>query len=186
MVRNLTPMLAVVVSFSICGPVAAQTLGQAAALARKGPAIDPAHRADIELLMELTGSSAAGVQMANTVSNLYLNNLRETQKSVPPRVIEIVREVLNSEFESAFNGPEIKDKQVALYAKYYTHEDVKGMIAFYQSDVGKKAIANMPSLAREGAALGEQWGRANLPRVIQVLETRLKSEGLMPESASLR
>jgi len=60
------------------------------------------------------------------------------------------------------------------------------MLAFYQSEVGRKAIAMMPDLTREGAAIGEQWARANMPRVMQVLETRLKSEGLMPQTATLR
>jgi hypothetical protein len=101
-------------------------------------------------------------------------------------VIEIVREVLNTEFEQAFNGGEIKDRQIALYAKYFTHDDVKGMLAFYQTDLGKKAIAAMPSLTREGAAIGEQWARTNMSRVLEVVETRLKSEGLLPATAKLR
>jgi hypothetical protein len=101
-------------------------------------------------------------------------------------VIEIVRDVLNTEFEQAFNGGEIRDRQIALYAKYFTQEDVKGMLAFYETDLGRKAIAAMPSLTREGAAMGEQWARANMPRVLEVLETRLKSEGLLPATAKLR
>jgi hypothetical protein len=136
--------------------------------------------------MDMTGVSATGVQMASTVSDALLNNLKATQPAVPARVIEVVREVLNSEFEQAFNGPEIKDRQIALYAKYFTHADVKAMLAFYQSDLGKKVIENMPSLTREGAGIGEQWARTNMPRVMQVLETRLKAEGLMPATATLR
>ena len=185
--RNLNYLLAAALFVSMSGPVAAQSLAQAAVLARKGPAIAPAHRADIEKLMEITGASAAGAQMASTVSDVLLESIKEeTQQSMPPRVIEVVREVLNAEFVKAFNGSEIKDQQIALYAKYFTHEDVKGMIAFYESDLGRKAIATLPSLTHEGAAIGERWGRANMPRVMQVLETRLKAEGLMPSSATLR
>ena len=60
------------------------------------------------------------------------------------------------------------------------------MLAFYQTDLGKKTIAAMPSIIREGAAVGEQWAEANMPRVLEVLETRLKSEGLLPATAKLR
>jgi hypothetical protein len=187
MTRNLKYLLAALLFVSTSGPVAAQSLAQAAALARKGPAIAPAFRADIEKLMELTGASAAAAEMASTVSDVFLEGLEEeTKQSLPPRVIEVVREVLGGEFVKAFNGSEVKDQLIALYAKYFTHEDVKGMIAFYQSDVGRKSIANLPSLTNDGAAIGERWGRANMPRVMQVLETRLKAEGLMPANASLR
>jgi hypothetical protein len=179
--------LAVVVVFaSIGGPAAAQTPAQAAAAAHKGLPVDPALRADIERLMDITGASARAAQLASAVSDAFLNGLRQTQQSVPPRLIGVVRDVLNSEFELAFNGPEIKDKQVALYAKYFTHEDVKGMLAFYQTDLGKKTIAAMPSITREGVAIGQQWAEAQMPRVLEVLETRLKSEGLLPPTANLR
>ena len=187
-VRNLRRGLIAVALVSMGGPASAQTqsLAQASAQARKGPAVDPALRTDIERLMDTTGVSATGTQMASAVSDAFLNGLRQTQQSVPPRVIEIVREILNTEFEQAFNTGEIKDRQIALYAKYFTHDDVKGMLAFYQTDLGKKAIAAMPGLTREGAAIGEQWARANMPRVLGVLEERLKSEGLMPASGNLR
>lgn len=188
MLRSLRFVLIAVGFVSMTGPAAAQTqsLAQASAQARKGPAVDPAHRADIERLMDTTGASALGAQMASTVSDAFLNGFKQTRQAVPPRVIEIVREVLNTEFEQAFNGGEIKDRQIALYAKYFTHDDVKGLLAFYQTDLGRKAIAATPNLAREGAAIGEQWARANMPRVLGVVETRLKAEGLIPETASLR
>jgi hypothetical protein len=187
-VSNLKCVLVAVAVVSMGGPAAAQTqsLAQASAQSRKGPAVDPALRADIERLMEMSGAATTGSQMASAVSDAFLNGLKQTQQSVPPRVIEVVREVLNTEFEQAFNSGEIKDRQIALYAKYFTHDDVKGMLAFYQTDLGKKAIAAMPSLTREGAVIGDQWARANMPRVLEVLETRLKSEGLLPQTATLR
>jgi hypothetical protein len=60
------------------------------------------------------------------------------------------------------------------------------VLAFYQTNLGKKTIAAMPSIAREGAAIGQEWAEANMPRVLEVLETRLKSEDLLPASAKLR
>jgi hypothetical protein len=188
MVSNMRHVLIGLVFLSMAVPAAAQSqsLAQASDQARKGPAVDSAHRADIERLMETTGASALGAQMASTVSDAFLNGFKQTQQVIPPRVIEVVREVLNTEFEQAFNGGEMKDRQTALYAKYFTHDDVKGLLTFYQTDLGRKAIAAMPNLAREGAAIGEQWARANMPRVLGVLETRLKAEGLIPETATLR
>ena len=159
----------------------AQTLGQAAAAARQAPAIDPALRADIEKLMLVTGSANLGAQMATQISDAFLDSFKQTtQNVVPPRVIEIVREVLTADFEKAFNGPEIKDQQIALYAKYFNHADVKGLLAFYETDLGRKAVANMPSLMREGGEIGQRWAQAAMPKMLQTLETRLRAEGLIP------
>jgi len=176
--------LMVVVFVSSVGSAAAQTPAPAASTAGNGLALDPALRDDIVRLMDMTGVSARSAQLAGLASDAVLNGMRQTQPSVPPRAIEIVQDVLKSEFERAFNGSEIKDKQIALYAKYFTHEDVKGMLTFYESDLGKKTIAVTPSLTREAALVGQQWAEANMPRVLDVLKARLKAEGLLPASAT--
>jgi hypothetical protein len=181
MARRRWCALAAFVVLAIGQMAAAQTLGQAAAAARKAPPVDATLRADIEKLMAITGQTQLGVQMANTIAEAFLNGFKEqTQEVIPPRVIEIVREVITSEFATAFTGPEIKDKQVALYAKYFTHADVKGLIAFYETELGRKTIGNMPNLLREGAAIGEEWAKGAMPKMLQVLEGRLKSEGFIP------
>jgi uncharacterized protein len=180
MAGRLRCALAAFVWLAIGQLAGAQTLGQAAAAARKAPPVEAALRTDIEKLMVITGSAEIGMQIASTVTNAFLDSFKQTQKDVPPRAIEVIREVINGEFSKGFNGPEIKDRQIALYAKYFTHADVKGLIAFYESDLGRKTIANMPDLMREGAAIGEDWAKSTMPRMLQVLEARLKSEGLIP------
>jgi hypothetical protein len=159
-------------------PVTAQSFGQ---LARSPHTIDPALRADIERLMEVTGSNALATQMANSFSDAFFNGFKQTQGgAVPARLIEVTRDVLTQEFVTAFTGPDMRDKQVALYARHFTHEDVRALLTFYQTDIGKKAIAVMPTLSREGAEMGQDWAKENMPRILQVLQTRLKEEGLIP------
>ena len=179
MVRSLRCVLTAVI-LSIGQLAAGQTLGQAAAAARKAPPVEPALRADIERLMEITGQSAMAAQLASTISDALLNNLKNSQKNVPPRAIEIARDVLNTEFANAFAGSDIKDKQIALYAKYYTHTDIKGLLAFYETELGRKMIANSPTLMREGAAIGEDWAKATMPGLMQKMQARFKAEGLIP------
>jgi len=184
MARGLRWLAFVVAFVSVGGSAAAQTPTPATSTAGNGLAIDPALRDDIVRLMDMTGASARSAQLASMASDAVLSGMRQTQPSVLPRLIEIVQEVLKNEFERAFNGSEIKGKPVALYARYFTHEDVKEMLAFYESDLGKKTIAAMPSLTREAALIGQQWAEANMPRVLDVLKARLKAEGLLPASAT--
>ena len=180
MVRSLRCVLATFAVLAMGELASAQTLGQAALAARKAVPVEPVLRADIEKLMEITGQTALSTQMASTISDAFLNGFKQKQSTVPPRMIEVVREVFNAEFAKAFAGSDIKDKQIALYAKYFTPGDVKGLIAFYESDLGRKTIANMPSLMREGATIGQEWAKDAMPGVMQVLQARLKSEGLIP------
>ena len=68
---------------------------------------------------------------------------------------------------------------VGIYARNFTPAEVKAHLAFYATDVGRKAIAVLPRLAQEGAAVGQEWAQQNLPRVIGTLEQRLRTEGLL-------
>ena len=177
MPKGLRCALLVVALGSVGQPVAAQSLGQ---IARRAQTVDPAFRADIERLMEVTGAAAMATQMANSISDAFFNGFKQTQGAVPPRMIEIVKEVLNAEFAKAFTGSDMREKQIALYAKHFTHEDVSALLAFYQTDIGMKAIAVMPALTREGSEMGQEWAKGSMPRILQVLQTRLKEEGFVP------
>ena len=60
------------------------------------------------------------------------------------------------------------------------HSDVKGLIVFYETELGRKAIEKMPLLTQEGSALGQQWAVENMPRILEELKARLTVEGLLP------
>jgi hypothetical protein len=180
MARRVWCALTVCAVLAIGQEASAQTLGEAAAAARKAPSLDPALRADIEKLMALTGATNLGVQMASQFADAFFKSFKDTQPNVPQRAIEIVQEVIITELSTAFSGPELKDGLIGLYAKYFTHAEIKGLIAFYESDLGRKAIANMPNLVREGGEIGQRWAQSAMPKIMQKLQDRLKAEGLVP------
>ncbi|MDR0227637.1 MAG: DUF2059 domain-containing protein [Flavobacteriaceae bacterium] len=50
------------------------------------------------------------------------------------------------------------DKMAELYMTEFTHDDVKQMIKFYESPVGKKLNEKSDILLQKGEVLGEEWG----------------------------
>lgn len=145
-----------------------------------GQTIDPSFEADIKTLMELTGAAALGTQMASLASRQVFDAMRRSQPNVSERAIEVAREVLDAEFAKAFSAPDgVTPKMVAIYAQHFTQDDVRSLIAFYRSDLGRKVVSEMPALTREGAAAGEMWMRANIGRISATLQERLKAEGLI-------
>ena len=172
MIRRLPcALLGAVLLLLPFSPAAAQTAA---------PPIDPSFRADIERLMEITGASSLATQLANTVSSALIEGIRQRQPDVPDRLVTIVKEVLSDEFAKGFTSSDMRNKQVALYARNFTQAEIGGLLDFYASPVGKKAISVLPTLVKEGSALGEEWAQANTPRILGVLQARLKAEGLIP------
>jgi uncharacterized protein len=135
---------------------------------------------DIDRLLELTGSRAMSTQMASLVSTQLVDSLKRTQPNVPERAITVLKDVLDTELAKMFTAPDgIQQGMIELYAKSFTRDDINELIAFYSSPVGRKAVAMMPQLAQEGAALGKKWTEANMTRIMGVAQERLRSEGLI-------
>jgi hypothetical protein len=141
---------------------------------------DPAFEEDVKTLMEITGAAALGQQMATMVSGQILDAMKKAQPDIPDRAMVVAKETLDAEFATAFKGPDgIIAKTVTIYMRHFTHDDVRGLLVFYRTELGQKLIAKMPTLAKEGGEAGQAWMMANLGRITEALQARLKAEGLI-------
>ena len=53
---------------------------------------------------------------------------------------------------------ELEEGYVKLYERNFTTAELRGMIAFYESPIGKRFVEVQPVLMREGMAMGQEWG----------------------------
>jgi hypothetical protein len=160
-------------------PANAQTLGEVQAQIKKEDAQRESLRQEIEHLLELSGASQMAVQAATMISSQILDQLR-SNPSVPSRAIDVAKQVLDEEFRKAFAAPDgLMAGIVRIYAKHFTSEDVKALVAFYETDIGKKLVATMPVLMQESMDVAQQWSTRETPRIGRVLGERLRKEGLI-------
>ena len=47
---------------------------------------------------------------------------------------------------------------VPAYSKYYTHDEIKQLIKFYESPLGKRMVEVTPLISQETMAIGQKWG----------------------------
>ena len=102
---------------------------------------------DIQKLMELMGTKAMGQQMMQT--------MEETLNAVGSPVAED----FFKDFMSEVNFDELVELTIPIYEKHFTHDDIKQMIAFYQSPIGKKLLKKMPVIMQESMAVGIAWSQ---------------------------
>ena len=141
---------------------------------------DPGLTADIQRLLDLTKASQLGAQMAGLVSQQVIQGLRQAQPDVPARTADVVQQFLSEQFAIAFSAPDgMMPKLVAVYAKHFTQQDIRGLIAFYNTDLGKKLIDQTPLIVQESAVVGQEWAGAHMPDIMAALERKLRAEGLV-------
>jgi hypothetical protein len=53
---------------------------------------------------------------------------------------------------------ELEDGYAALYDRHFSAAEIRELLAFYDTPIGKRFLEVQPVLMREGIALGQEWG----------------------------
>jgi len=53
---------------------------------------------------------------------------------------------------------ELEDGYAALYDRHFSTEEIRQLLAFYDTPIGKRFLEVQPVLMREGIAMGQEWG----------------------------
>jgi uncharacterized protein len=130
--------------------------------------ISPAKEADIRKLLALLGTTAS---MEQTMQSMEKNIRPMMANSLPPGDYqERLLTLFFEKFHSKMDTQKLTDLAVPLYDKYYTHEDIKGLIQFYQTPLGRKTVKVLPSLMGElteaGQSMGQVIARQSMMEVI--------------------
>jgi uncharacterized protein len=109
-------------------------------------------RADIDQLLRVTGAVAIGKQMATAVTAQLAQNLKKMCPDIPNEVLQVLPQEVGAVFEE--NLGSLMEAVVPLYTKYFTGAEVKELIGFYSTDLGKRLVGAMPGLMQEGMQVG--------------------------------
>lgn|SRR5690606_8320110 len=71
-------------------------------------------------------------------------------------VSEANKEAYQKEANATLNG--LYDKLADLYMTEFTQTEIKELVAFYHTDLGKKLAEKQLSLTQKGMMLGQTWG----------------------------
>lgn len=118
--------------------------------------IDPAKEADIRKLLEITGTKAVVTQ---SMDQMAQNIKPVLAHSLPPgdyrdKLIDLFFE----KFLSRADAQHMLDLAVPIYDKYFTHEDITGLIQFYGTPLGRKTVSFLPQAMSELMQAGQKWG----------------------------
>ena len=83
-----------------------------------------------------------------------------------------VREVMQSWADSTMTLRALGPGLVRIYAQTFTEAELRQLIAFYQTPVGRKLATSSPELTRRGAEVGASIAEANLPLLQRMIQSR--------------
>jgi uncharacterized protein len=80
------------------------------------------------------------------------------------------RDVLEAWFGRYLSWPAMSAEVAAIYRKHFTDAELKELIAFYQSPVGKKSLDTMPTIFQESSLVGKSLAERNMPALQTMLD----------------
>jgi hypothetical protein len=72
---------------------------------------------------------------------------------------------------------ELSDEVAKLYATTFTDDEIKTILAFYQSPVGKKLLEKQPQVIDSSMKFAQGWANKLSDEVIARIRTELKKRG---------
>ena len=154
--------------------------GQSAAAPPATQPVDPAKEADIRQLMDAAGMRDTVARMMSTMEQ----SMRPMFiRSLPPGTYrERLVQLFFEKFHAKTDPEYILKLILPVYARNFSDGDIKGLVQFFQTPLGKKWVSLQPKLESEVApaarAWGEQVGRESMQEVLEEhpdLEEQLKA-----------
>lgn len=140
-------------------------------------------RADRAQLQELVSVSGAQAALDEIFSEATIEKqMRAMFQNVPPAQ-QAKAERFIVEFSKEFHAEAIAQRAAFMnmifdiYDRHYTPQDVKELIAFYKTPIGKKLAATGPKAAIESMQTGQKWGQELGQKVGKRVNDRLAAEG---------
>ena len=138
-----------------------------------------------------TRPSAAAVQAAEEIINL--KGGANMFQSLVPSVIEQNKSILvqqnpalqkdandvSEQLKTSFapRSAEVIKEVAALYASHFTDDEIKQLLAFYKSPLGKKVLSEEPKAAEQSMGFAQNWAVRFSDEVLAKMRDELKKKG---------
>ncbi len=86
-----------------------------------------------------------------------VNTFRMLTKDLSSNIPESKRADFQKELDASIN--DLMSKMADMYMTEFTHEDIKSLLKFYDSEVGKKLASKTEVLYAKGQQVGQDWGQ---------------------------
>ena len=158
---------------------AARPAAIAVALVAFSPA---AHSQQPSAAAMATAKELVGVTGATTLFNPLISGVVEQAKILflqqdPSLNTDLTEIAAKMRTELAPRMTQVTDEVAKLYATHFTETELKEILAFYQSPVGKKMLSQQPIVVEASLKFAQDWANKLSEEVVAKMRAELKKKG---------
>ena len=140
----------------------------------------PAKKEAMKELMQVSGEAQMAELNANYVARRFILNLKNSKPDIDSKVFDIAKEECKTVIhEEIVIKESYQPYFYHIYHKYFTFEEIKELIQFYKTPLGRRLVAIMPKMSDESITASELWRQQILdPKFEQRVSSRFHKEGI--------
>ncbi|MDQ2484007.1 DUF2059 domain-containing protein [Pseudomonas putida] len=133
------------------------------------------HNAAAEKFLTLANADKLGTPVYMQVQQMFAQRFAQTKAPAAKQpVLASYQAKANAALDSAIGWNKLKPKMVDLYTQTFTEQELKDLVKFYESPLGKKVLREMPKVTQQSAQLTQQSLEPAVPVVNKLLEDMTK------------
>ena len=133
------------------------------------------HNASAEAFLTLAHADKLGTPVYMQVQQMFAQRFAQTKAPESKKaLLETYQAKANAALDSAIGWNKLKPKMVDLYTQTFTEQELKDLVKFYESPLGKKVLREMPKVTQQSAQLTQQSLEPAVPVVNKLLEDMTK------------
>lgn len=133
------------------------------------------HNAAAEKFLTLANADKLGTPVYMQVQQMFAQRFAQTKAPASKQpVLESYQAKANAALDNSIGWNKLKPKMVDLYTQTFTEQELKDLVKFYESPLGRKVLREMPKVTQQSAQLTQQTLEPAVPVVNKLLEDMTK------------
>ncbi|WAH60294.1 DUF2059 domain-containing protein [Pseudomonas silvicola] len=142
------------------------------------------HNASAESFLMMAHADKLGTPVYMQVQQMFAQRFEQTKAPEAKRaVLETYQAKANAALDQAIGWPKLKPDMIKLYTDTFTEQELKDLVKFYQSPLGKKVLEKMPAVTQQSAQITQQKLESAVP-VVNKLLSDMTNELAPPKAAA--
>lgn len=138
-------------------------------------AVTEAKERDIQKLLKIMGTSSLAQEMADMMVTTVIAQEKQRYPSMPKKIEHSISNIIHQVVLE--HSSELDRMTLPLYDKYYTHEEIKELIKFFSSPIGRKYSSVLKPMMQDMIPISQEWGQKVGAITAQRVEQELKKYG---------
>lgn len=133
---------------------------------------DKSEKSPAQELIELVSPVETMKQTAMLAFKPAIDNLKA--QGIPEQGIQEIVKAADHFFTTVMSDPGMQKELASIYEKEFTADEIKELLLFYKTPLGRKTLEKMPQLMQQGGKLGEKYAQKHMNGFQQEIQAIIK------------